>query len=134
MLDFFKSFDMNKFYDFVGSICLWMLTYFMPVYPVMLSVGFFIVCDLITGVLAAKKRGEAFRSKKMRNTVYKFICYGIAIMVARVIEQQFLPDFPGMKLIAGFLSYIELKSLNENIEDITGNNIFKTLLTKFNPD
>lgn len=109
---------------------LWISVYFSPVYPLILSIGFFVVCDAITAIIAAKKKGEPFTSRKLRDSVAKFLQYGIAIFVAHVVEQQFLPQFPALKVISGFIAYIELKSMNENFEKSTGTNIFKLLLQK----
>lgn len=109
---------------------MWLSVYFSPVFPLIFSIGFFVICDAITGVIASKKRKEPFTSKKLRDSIYKFIEYGVGILVAHIIERQFIPDLPALKLIAGFCAYIELKSINENIEKSSGINIFKMILEK----
>lgn len=116
--------------DFLLNAGMWLWVYFSPTFSVILIIGFFVVCDMITGIVAARKIGEPITSKRLRETIGKFLSYGIAILVAHVIEQQFIHDFPALKAISGFLVYIELKSMNENFEKITGHNIFNTVLEK----
>jgi len=123
----------KKLASLLSYCVLWIYAYFMPTYSLILIVGFFVFCDLITGVLASTRNEQGsydwsrFNSKKLRNTVPKFTGYTIAILVAFVVEKHFNLE-PACKVIAGFVMYIELKSLNENIETITGTNLFKTLI------
>ncbi|HOK59509.1 MAG TPA: hypothetical protein PK432_00850, partial [Candidatus Dojkabacteria bacterium] len=60
----------------------------------------------------------------------KFIIYGCAVLVAHVLQRQFFPDFPAMKIIAGFVAYSELMSIDENIQKITGFSVFKFFIKK----
>lgn len=120
----------DKLLNIVSSIVIWLWAYFSPTFPMILSIGFFIACDTITGLVAATRNKEKIESKKLRDGVFKFIQYGIAVLVAHVIETLFVPQFPAMKVISGFLAYIELKSMNENIEKSHGINVFKLILEK----
>jgi len=94
----------------------------------MVIMSFFVAMDLISGSVAAIKRGENFSSKKLRNTVTKFIGYSIAVIVAWVLQNNFIEDFPLMRLVGVFICYIELKSINENVEALTNLNVFKAVL------
>ena len=105
-------------------------SYFSPAYPMMMAIGFFFVMDFITGIMAAKKRGEEISSKKMRPTITKVIGYMIAILVAHVFQQNFLKDIEVLKIVAGLIAFIEVKSLDENFRDITGKSLFKQFLKK----
>jgi hypothetical protein len=120
-------------YIFMGLA--WVFAYFYPVYPMMLTIGFFIIGDTILGVLAANKLGTLGHkaSKKYRPAISKFIGYGIAILVAQVIEKQFLQDFPAMKLVSGYLAFIELKSIDENFKTISGVSVFGVVLDRMKP-
>lgn len=80
--------------------------------------------------MAARKRGEEITSKKMRPTVTKGIGYMIAILVAHVFEQHFIQGFDAMKIVAGLIAFIEVKSLDENFRVITGKSLFKQFLKK----
>lgn len=105
-------------------------SYFSHAYPMMMAIGFFLVADFITGIMAAKKRGEDISSKKMRPTITKGIGYMIAILVAHVFQNHFLADIEVLKIVAGLIAFIEVKSLDENFRDITGKSLFKQFLKK----
>lgn len=117
----------NKYFFAFAAYC---ISYFTPAFPLMLAIGFFIVADFITGIMAAKKRGEEIRSKKMRPTVTKGIGYMIAILVAHVFQQNFLPGLEVLKIVSGLIAFIEIKSLDENFRDITGKSLFKQFIKK----
>ena len=105
-------------------------SYFTPAFPMMMAIGFFLLMDFITGIMAAKKRGEPISSKKMRPTVTKGIGYMVAILVAHVFQKNFLTDIEVLKIVAGLIAFIEVKSLDENFRDITGKSLFKQFLKK----
>lgn len=112
--------------------CFWLATYFYPAAQYVLLVGFFIGADTITGVVAANKRGERITSKRFSDVIRKFLVYGVAVLVSCVIQKQFFSDFPAMKIIAGLIALNELKSLDENIKDISGYSLFEYFIKKLN--
>lgn len=95
--------------------------------------AFFVMADFITGILAARKRGEPIRSHRMADTVTKFIAYGVFILVASGLENGIPIDFPCVKLTSTFVVYLELKSIDENAKDITGHSIFSKIIKLINP-
>lgn len=112
-------------------ICLsWIVIYFYPTAQFLLLIGFFVVIDTITGVMALSKTGEQFTSRKFRAFIPKYVGYGCAILVAHVLQMQFFPDFPAMKIISGAIAYGELISIDENIAKITGVSLFKYFIKK----
>jgi len=115
---------------YLASAIAFLISYFTPAFPLMLAIGFFVVADFITGVMAAKKRGEQILSKKMRPSVTKGIGYMVAILVALVFQNNFVPGFEVMKIVAGLIAFIEVKSLDENFRTITGKSLFKQFLNK----
>ena len=112
-------------------ILAWLTIYFAPVYPLIAAIGFFVFADFLTGIQAAKKRGELIQSRKMKTTVVKFGSYAIAIISSFLIEKLFLDGIPALKIIAGLVAFIEVKSINENMKDITGTDIFGEILKRF---
>jgi hypothetical protein len=112
-------------------ILAWLTIYFAPVYPLIAAIGFFVFADFLTGIQAAKKRGEKITSKKMKSTVIKFGAYGIAVVTSFLIEKFFLDGIPALKIISGLVAFIEVKSINENMKDITGTDIFGEILKRF---
>ena len=112
-------------------VCLsWIAIYFSPAFEFILLVGFFVVADTITGVMAALKTGEEITSKRFRAVIPKYVVYGVGVLVAHVLQRQFFPDFPAMKIIAGLVAYSELMSIDENINKITGVSLFKFFIKK----
>ena len=120
--------ELIKVYTF--TLLYWVVVYFQPTLEFMLLVGFFVVMDTVTGMAAAFKLGEELTSKKFRAVFPKFIIYGCAVLVAHVLQRQFFPDFPAMKIVAGFVAYSELMSIDENIQKITGVSVFKFFIKK----
>lgn len=111
----------------------WIIFYFYPTGPFLLLIGFFIGTDTITGMIAANKRGETITSKRFMNVFRKYVVYGCAIFVAHVLQMQFFPDFPALKIISGLIAYNELMSIDENINSITGFSLFKLIIKKMKP-
>lgn len=106
------------------------LSLFAPAANLMFAIGFLVLSDFITGVLAARKREETINSKKMRNSVTKGIGYMVAILVAYLMQKAFIKDFEVMKIVAALIAFIELKSIDENLESLTGKSLFNQFLKK----
>ena len=121
--------------DYLRALSISVLSFFLPIVPLILLVGLFIICDTILGIWAAKKRGEKITSRKLGNIVPKMLLYQGAVIVGYTLDHLLLGEFVKYlfnidmlitKLIAMTLIFIESLSLNENIEYITGKNIFQS--------
>lgn len=119
-----KNYILNN----ISLFLTFLVVYFSPAYPIMLGIGFLVMMDFITGMVAAKKRGELITSKKMRPTVMKGFGYMASILIAFVVQKVFLTEIEVMKIVSGLIAMIELKSLDENLLDITGKSLFKQFL------
>ena len=42
-----------------------------------------------------------------------------------IFQRHFLPTIEVMKIVSGLIAFIELKSLDENLKDMTGKSLFK---------
>lgn len=120
----------NWILKYSDLLFVYFITYFSPAFGLMVAIGFLIAFDFITGVMVSKKRGEEITSKKMRPTITKGLGYMIAILSAHVFEKHFLQGFEVTKIVAGLIAFIELKSLDENLKDITGKSLFKQFFNK----
>ena len=118
----------NYFLNNISLILTFLAVYFAPAYPIMIGIGFLVTMDFVTGILAAKKRGEIITSKKMRPTIMKGFGYMASILIAFVMQNVFLTDMEVMKIVSGLIAMFELKSLDENLTYITGKSIFKQFL------
>lgn len=119
-----KSFILNNF----QIIITFLLVFFAPTFQILFGIGFLVMVDFVTGILASNKRGEKITSKKMRPTIMKGFGYMSAILIAFVIQKIFMQDMEVMKIVSGIIAMIELKSLDENLIDITGKSFFKQFL------
>lgn len=102
------------------------LAYLSPIWMVVFVICVFVMVDFITGILASKKLKIPVKSKNMRATVTKFLCYFITIVLAFFIQKEIIKYewFEIMNIIAGLITLAEFKSITENMEVLTGNKIF----------
>jgi ABC-type Co2+ transport system permease subunit len=105
--------------------------FFAPITASIIGLGVLIFADVFTGCKAAKMRGEEIRSNRLARTVSKIIFYSIAIILSRVMEVAFMDWLPVAQLTAGYIAIVEFKSNLENIASITGVDVWKHLLNKF---
>lgn len=104
---------------------------FAPIHAIIVTVGVVILTDLITGILAARKRDERISSSALRRTISKIFVYETAILVGFLIETYLIGGLiPISKLAALLIGSVEAVSIFENLNTISGNNIFKSILDK----
>lgn len=89
-----------------------------------------VACDLVTGIMAAIKRGEKPSSKGIRTTVHKMTAYFIAILLAEGIRVVFVPEISIPYFVAFIIAVAEFKSNIENIEQITNISIWAQIKAK----
>jgi len=94
-----------------------------PHYSIIIIMLSFLVVDFITGIYASYKNKEKIVSHRLRETIEKFCFYSIGIIAAIFFQSIFIPAIPLGKIVAGFISAIELLSIYENIRKITGKDI-----------
>ena len=106
-----------------------------PIKMVLVTVGFLILVDLVTGIWAALKRKEKISSAVMRRTISKMLVYQLAIISGFMLETYILDGvLPVAKIVAGVIGMVEFKSILENSNKIVGGDIFKAVLTKLGSD
>ena len=106
--------------DLITKIGLAILAILAPIQTAILGVGFLIVADLITGIVAAYKRGESIRSERLKNTAVKMLVYNLLLTSSFIAETYLTPWIPFTNVALSFLAIIEVKSLGENFQSITG--------------
>ena len=80
-----------------------------------------VIADFITGVWKSIRVKSKFSSRKMGNTVGKFGVYFIVLLGAFGFDKWILETGPWLsKGISGFIACVELVSIAENAEQITG--------------
>ena len=117
--------------DYVTGLLLSTLAVFAPIKALLLVTGILIFSDLISGILAAIKKGQKISSAGMRRTITKVAVYNAAIMLGFLTETYMLDGFlPLSKIVSGLISVVEFKSILENLDVVNGNPIFKSLIEK----
>lgn len=106
------------------KLSIWMGAIMAPLYDVLGAVLLLIVIDFLTGIGAAFKEKEAVSSKKMRNTINKFMFYSLTLLAAHVVELKITPALPWLKIVSGFVALTELRSIFENFNRIFGLNLW----------
>ena len=106
--------------DLITKTGLAILAILAPIQTAILGVGFLIVADLITGIVAAYKRGESIRSERLKNTAVKMLVYNLLLTSSFIAETYLTPWIPFTNVALSFLAIIEVKSLGENFQSITG--------------
>lgn len=102
-----------------------------PAKPMFLSVLFLIVVDLITGILAARKRNESINSAGIGRTVAKLVIYEAAICAAFIAETYLTGSLiPASKITASLIGTAELLSVLENLNALSNGELLKTLIDK----
>lgn len=110
--------------------------FLLPIKFILLTVGFAIVADTTIGIFRAKKKGEKITSRKLSQVVSKMFLYNGAVILFFCMEQYILADFIALfvdihlfltKLVGALLVFIEVQSINESIESLTGKGIWDRL-------
>ncbi len=95
----------------------------------MATAGALVIIDMILGVVAAMKRKEPISSAALRRTVTKMAVYQTAVVTGFLAEHYLLSDsLPIVKLAAGAVALVEIKSCLENLNEINGSPIFGTVI------
>jgi phage-related holin len=109
--------------------------FLIPIKALIFLLFFMIVIDTITGLYKARKTKETITSRKLSKIVSKMVLYQLGLITFFVLDfflfgeiilkfvdiQYFLT-----KVVAIFFASIELVSINENINQACGINLFKT--------
>lgn len=112
------------------------LAFFAPVAGIVYAVGAFIMLDTLLGIMAANKMGEKIESKKLSKVVWKMLMYQAVILTFFVMDVNIVGDLLGSivntpyvltKTVGVALIAIEFKSIDENIEKMTGTTLLKRL-------
>lgn len=115
-----------KSYAFTAATA-WMLSFLLPIAPFIVLAFALVIIDTITGVIAARHRGEKVVSSKLRNTVRKITLYCLAILAAEAVRTVLIPMVPVTHIAASAIGLTEFKSIIENVDEATDAGIGKAL-------
>lgn len=109
-------------------------SFLIPIKILIYLVGLMIIIDTISGIWKAKKTGEALTSHKLSRAISKMLLYQLALITFFILEKYLLGEFVLIftaipyfltKVVAVFISFVEIVSINENITIIYGFNFLK---------
>ena len=105
------------------------LAIFAPAQEMILSVLGLIAVDMITGIIAARKRGEAIDSAGLRRSISKLFVYEVALMAAFIAQHYLMKDTVQIaSIIAGYVGLTETVSILENLNSIQGGDLLKKII------
>lgn len=107
---------------------------FSPIHATLAATLALVSADLVTGIIAAVKRGERVQSSKLRRTVVKALVYESAICLGFVAQRWMLADsIPAVNILAGLIGVVELKSILENLDAIGGGTVLRQAVERLAP-
>jgi hypothetical protein len=115
----------------LGLLFVWLIAYFAPLVPSMVIITVFVIIDYISGVQASRKKGQPITSRRRKDSISKTLGYQLVLITSYLVEKFFLPNFPVLKVSAGFIAFVEVTSIDENVKNITGKSVLKEILKKF---
>lgn len=109
-----------------------------PVKPMIYVALLAIVLDTAFGIWRSVKKGgwKAIRSRRLSHVVSKSLLYCGAILFIFLVEKYIASDLLAhfiavdlvmTKIVAFFCVAVEIKSINESYESVTGKNLLKSL-------
>lgn len=122
---------MDKIYQLIVNSLLASVAVFAPIKGAVIAVMILTIVDLISGVIAAKKRGEEITSSGFGRTVVKIAVYQVATLCAFLAQKYLVLDvMPVCTLVTSLIGLTELKSVLENLDSISGGSFFSTIVGK----
>jgi len=120
-------------YDGIAySICCGVIfSFFLPIKHFLIFTIFVVFADTVTGIIAAKKRGEKITSKGLYRTSQKVVVYFCGIMIFHGARITFGLPSQVVYSVSFLIAFTELYSISENIKSITGVNLATTILRFF---
>ncbi len=110
--------------EFLLKIFAMIMLFLSPIKEMMIAVAFLIIADAITGIWAARKKGERFSSTKFFDSIVKLLIYLVLIMISHMTQLYLVTTLPLLQLSIYFIVFYEFSSFLENVGVITGRDIF----------
>lgn len=122
---------MSKTITWLSNILIASFSVFAPIQSAIVAVMVLTVVDMISGIVAAHKRGEKITSGGLARTVSKILVYQIATLTAFLAQKYLILDvMPVCSLVTSLIGLTELKSVLENLDSISGGSFFSKIVDK----
>ena len=103
-----------------------------PLQESIIAIGFLIAVDLLMGLIASYRNNIALTSSRLKNTAVKMLVYNLLLISSFVCESFLIPFIPMTKIALAFLGTVEITSLGESFQKITGISFIKYVKTYIN--
>jgi len=100
--------------------------YISPIHGILSTVYLLLCFDLVSGISKSIKLHIPITAKKLRLSVVKFVYYSFAIIGAYQIDTTMIgaDSLLLTKIISGYITLTEFKSLIENVSILTGRDMW----------
>lgn len=114
-------------------VALWAIL--VPAHAAIGTVALLITSDLVLGVLAARKRKEPISSAGLRRTVTKFFVFETALILGFLAGENLMEGSTLLlNLVTGLVAITEIRSIFENLNELSGTDLLKKLISKLGSD
>jgi small-conductance mechanosensitive channel len=102
-----------------------------PLFPAFIAVGMLIVIDFFVAIYVSWKLKETITSRKMSQSISKFLLYNAAILSGFLCETYLLKEIGFVRIILGLIAIVEFKSISESINRLLGLDLWTALKNAF---
>lgn len=98
------------------------MAFLSPISNIIFGVVFLVLCDLVTGVVAAYRKKEKITSSKLSRTISKLLVYFVTVIITRVVSDYLLfgsDVIPLTSMVTSYIALTELKSILENLDKMS---------------
>ena len=122
----------NGLWTFASKYFIYFLVFLTPIHPLLYTIYILLMFDLITGITKALRIKDPITSKRLRDSVIKFVFYSIAVYIAFQVDITLFSAAALYlsKLVGGYIILIEFQSNIENISTITGIDLWMMIKDK----
>lgn len=117
----------------IAALAVWVnkvIPFLEPIQPYLIFMILAIICDTITGIMAARKQKITITSRGIWRTIEKIVIAGVAICISEAFRVVFLPDIALTAGVALVIAIAEMKSIFENYKAITGVDLLSHFMEK----
>ena len=125
---FYQDKMKTYFFNFLVSV----IAVLAPLQTAICAIGFLIFSDLLMGLLAAYKTGDPITSRRLKDTGIKALIYNLLVISGFIAQKYMVAWIPFTKIILAFLAIVEIYSIGESFQKITGLPFIKYLKEHIN--
>jgi phage-related holin len=112
------------------ALLITVVAFFTPIHKLLLLTTVLIGLDLVTGLVAAWKRGTRITSARLSGSIVKVAVYTIAMCACHIVEVHFVAELPIVRLLASLVGLRELMSILENLNIASGRDLLSDLMAQ----